>query len=150
MNLSTHFTLEELTHSQWAERAGINNEPGPNELANLRRLADVLELVRYTLGAPVIVSSGYRDPIVNRAIGGSSSSHHVLGLAADFICPGFGTPAAVCRKLMSQENIKFDQLINEYNRWTHIGIPINGIAPRLQALSKFRGTRYLSGILDKP
>jgi uncharacterized protein YcbK (DUF882 family) len=74
--LSTHFTLEELTSSQWAARNGVDNTPGPAELANLKRLAQALEVVRYTLGSPVLVSSGYRSPTVNRMIGGASSSFH--------------------------------------------------------------------------
>ncbi len=150
MNLSTHFTLAEMTASQWAARAGIENEPGPVELENLKRLAATMEAVRYALGCPVIVTSGYRCPEVNRHVGGSSTSMHVQGLACDFIAPGFGTPYQVARKLMGVEAIKFDQLIHEFGRWVHLGLSVASKEPRLQALSIFTAGRYLPGILEKP
>ena len=150
MQLSTHFSYEELTASQWAARAGILNEPGPVELENLKRLAATLELVRYALGCPVIITSGYRCPEVNRNVGGSSTSMHVQGLAADFIAPGYGTPYQVAKKLLSVEAVKFDQCIHEFGRWVHLGLAVTGKEPRLQALSIFTAGRYLPGILEKP
>jgi zinc D-Ala-D-Ala carboxypeptidase len=149
MQLSTHFTLAEFTASQWAARAGIENEPGPVELENLKRLAMTMEMVRYALGAPILITSGYRCPEVNRHVGGSSTSMHVQGLAADFIAPGFGTPYQVAQKLLSVEAIKFDQLIHEYGRWVHLGLAVTGKEPRLQALSIFSPGRYLPGIVEK-
>ncbi len=149
MNLSTHFSLAEMTASQWAARAGIENEPGSVEIENLKRLAATLELVRYALGCPVIITSGYRCPEVNRNVGGASSSMHVQGLAADFIAPGFGTPYQVAKKLMGVDAIKFDQLIHEFGRWVHLGLAVSGKEPRLQALSIFNA-RYLPGILERP
>ena len=150
MQLSTHFTLEEFVASQWAARAGIENDPGPVELENLKRLAMTMEAVRYALGAPILITSGYRCPEVNRHVGGSATSMHVQGLAADFICPGFGTPYQVAKKLMGVEAVKFDQLILEYSRWVHLGLAVTGKEPRLQALSIFTAGRYLPGILEKP
>jgi zinc D-Ala-D-Ala carboxypeptidase len=150
VNLSTHFTLAEMTTSQWAARAGVENNPGPVELENLKRLAATMELVRYALGCPVIVTSGYRSPEVNRNVGGASTSMHVQGLAADFIAPGFGTPYQVCQKLMSVEAVRFDQLIHEFGRWCHLGLAVTGKEPRLQALSIFTAGRYLPGIVEKP
>ena len=142
MNLSTHFSLAEFTASQWAARAGIENEPGPVELENLKRLAMTMEAVRYALGAPIIITSGYRCPEVNRNVGGSSTSMHVQGLAADFICPGFGTPFQVAKKLMGVEAVKFDQLIHEFGRWVHLGLATPGTAGRKQLLTIDRaGTR---------
>lgn len=149
MNLSTHFTLEELITSQWAVRNGVDNTPGPQELANLKRLAQALEVVRYTLGAPVVVTSGYRNQIVNRAVGGVSSSFHTLGLAADFICPGFGPPLAVAKKLMGVEALLFDQLIHEYGHWVHIGLAAEAQTPRLQVLTIFTPGKYLAGLLGE-
>lgn len=149
MNLTPHFTVEELTESQWATRNGVDNTPGPTELANLKRVAQALEVVRYTLGAPVIVTSGYRNDIVNRALGGVSSSFHTLGLAADFICPGFGTPLAVAKKLMGVEALMFDQLIHEYGRWVHLGLAVEGKTPRLQALTIFTPGKYVAGLLSE-
>ena len=147
--LSTHFSLPELTVSEWAARNAVDNTPPPEALANLKRLAMALEVVRYTLGYPVIISSGYRSPIVNRMVGGVSSSYHTMGLAADFTCPQFGTPVDVARKLMGVESLMFDQLIHEFGHWVHLGLPVLGAPPRLQALSIFKPGRYLAGILDK-
>ena len=149
MNLSTHFSLEEFTASQWAARAGIENTPGPVELDNLKRLAATMEAVRYALGCPIIITSGYRCAEVNRHVGGASSSMHVQGLAADFIAPGFGTPFQVCQKLLSVDSVRFDQLIHEYGRWTHLGLAVTGKEPRLQALSIFTAGRYLPGIVER-
>jgi zinc D-Ala-D-Ala carboxypeptidase len=150
MNLSPHFTLAEMTSSQWAARAGISNDPGPVETDNLKRLAATMELVWYSLGCPIIVTSGYRCPEVNRNVGGASSSMHLQGLACDFIAPGFGTPYQVAKKLMGVDAIKFDQLIHEYGRWVHLGLAVTGKEPRLQALSIFTAGRYLPGIVEKP
>ena len=89
MKLSKHFTLEELTRSATAQRLGLDNLPSVHELANLMRLATVLEDVRHVLGSrPILISSGFRSEAVNKAVGGSPSSAHRLGLAADFTCPG--------------------------------------------------------------
>ena len=148
MNLSTHFALEELTHSEWAARAGISNDPGEVELANLKRIAAAMEIVRYTLGCPITVTSGYRCPEVNRHVGGSPTSMHLQGLACDFIAPSFGTPYQIARKMLGVEALQFDQLIHEYGRWVHLGLSVK--EPRLQALSIFTAGRYLPGILEKP
>jgi hypothetical protein len=75
---------------------------------------------------------------------------HLQGLAADFIAPGFGDPAAVAQKIMGEHSIQFDQLILEYSRWVHLGLAVNGKEPRLQALSIFTPGKYLPGILEKP
>jgi len=149
VNLSTHFSLEELTHSEWAARAGILNEPGPVELDNLKRMAATMEIVRYALGCPVIVTSGYRCPEVNRHVGGASSSMHVQGLAADFIAPGYGSPFQIAQKLLSVEVVRFDQLIHEYGKWVHLGLAVTGKEPRLQALSIFTPGKYWPGILER-
>jgi hypothetical protein len=149
MNLSTHFTAEELTASQWAARAGILNDPGPVELDNLKRLAAMLELVRYALGCPVLISSGYRCPEVNRHVGGASTSMHLQGLAADFTAPGFGTPYQVARHLECVPSIQFDQLIHEFGSWVHLGLAVTGAKVRRQSLSIFTPGRYLPGIVEK-
>lgn len=149
MNLTAHFTLEELTASQWAARNEVDNTPDAAAIENLKRLAQALEVVRYTVGVPVLVSSGYRSPQVNRMIGGVSTSFHTLGLAADFICPQFGPPLAVARKLMGVDALMFDQLILEYGRWVHLGLAVKGKEPRLQALTIFRPGRYVGGIVNE-
>ncbi|MCA0247698.1 MAG: DUF882 domain-containing protein [Proteobacteria bacterium] len=131
MKLTPHFTLAELTHSQTAARLGIDNTPAPEMVDALRKTAELLERVRALLGKPILVSSGYRSPLVNRAVGGAAQSAHMLGCAADFSCPGFGSPLEICRAIASSD-ISFDQLIHEYRAWAHIAwAPL----PRRQVLT---------------
>jgi zinc D-Ala-D-Ala carboxypeptidase len=140
--LTPHFTLEEFTDSQTAARKGIPNVPKGQDLENVHRTAEVMEKVRTLLGdKPILISSGYRSPQVNAAVGGSKSSAHMSGLAVDFSCPGFGTPLAICKHLHSHmKALGIDQLIHEYNSWVHLGL--TGGAPRHQALTiDNRGTR---------
>jgi len=145
MNLTPHFTLEELTFSQRAAREGIDNTPDAQALRNLERTAEMLEQVRALLGgAPVVVSSGYRSQVVNHLEGGSDTSAHMRGLAADFAAPRFGTPLEICRAIV-RAGLMFDQLIHEYGRWVHIGL--SETSPRRQLLTKCAKARpYQSGI----
>ena len=140
--LTTHFTLEEFTDSQTAARRGLSNTPPAHELENLERTAKVMEKVRTLLGdKPILISSGYRSPQVNAAVGGSKSSAHMSGLACDFSCPGFGTPRMICHRLnLHMKELGVDQLIHEYDTWVHLGLSAG--APRHQALTiDNRGTR---------
>lgn len=136
MNLSAHFTLAELTHSQTADRLGLDNDPPPEVVENLRKLALGLEMVRALIGAPIHVSSGYRSPAVNRAVGGSRNSQHMTGQAADITAPGFGTPLELV-KAITGSAIPFDQCILEFpgkdgrSGWCHISFADE---PRRQAL----------------
>lgn len=134
MNLTPHFTLEELTASETAERNGWDNSPNDQELANLTRLADFLEQVKVVLdGKPIMISSGLRTKKVNDAVGSKDSSQHRTGSACDFRVPGM-TPDEVVRKIISS-GIAFDQVIREFDRWTHISIPnSDDTSPRKQAL----------------
>ena len=134
MNLTPHFTLEELTASETAERNGWDNSPNDTELANLTRLADFLEQVKVVLdGKPIMISSGLRTKKVNDAVGSKDSSQHRTGCACDFRVPGM-TPDEVVRKIMAS-GISFDQVIREFDRWTHISIPnSDDTSPRKQAL----------------
>lgn len=119
--LSDHFTLDELTRSDTALRLGIDNTQPPFEvLRNLGYLAEVLERVRAQLAAPLIITSGYRCPALNAALGSKPTSAHVLGLAADFIAPGFGSPLEVAQQI-NESAIRYDQLIHE-GRWVHLSI----------------------------
>lgn len=143
--LTEHFTLEEFTDSQTAARKGIPNVPpvGSPERANLQRTAETMEEVRTLLGdKPILVSSGYRSPAVNAAVGGSKSSAHMSGLAVDFSCPGFGTPRQICKALEPHmRKLTIDQLIHEFDSWVHLGL--TGGAPRHQALTiDTKGTRH--------
>ena len=131
MNLSPHFTLAEMTTSQTAARRRLDNTPPPAVLAALHRTALGLETVRMLLGAPIVITSGYRSPEVNRAVGGAWNSQHMTGEAADIIVPGYGTPDDVVRKLVAHKEIPYDQCILEFDRWVHISF---SASPRHQAL----------------
>ena len=144
-NLTAHFTLEELVHSDTARILGITNTPTPSILANLRRLAQFNEMVRLALGgAAMTISSGYRCPALNRAVGGAGNSAHLHGLANDFIAPTFGTPLAIC-KTLEKSYLEFDQLIYERAGgavWVHLAIAVEGAQPRRQLLTvDNKGTR---------
>lgn len=139
MNISPHFTLDELIRSDYATRKGINNTPPADLFANIQLLATGLERVRATISMPIRVTSGYRCKELNSAIGGSRTSAHMEGLAADFVAPDYGTPAEVMTKLMaSRQFIGFDQLILEFNDWVHVAF---SNSPRMQCL-KYDGKRY--------
>jgi zinc D-Ala-D-Ala carboxypeptidase len=143
--ITEHFTLEEFTRSDTARILGIVNAPAPAIVANLRRLARFNELVRLELGgAAMVISSGYRCPALNRAVGGAGNSAHLDGLANDFTAPAFGTPMEICEKL-DKSYLQFDQLIYERSGsaiWVHLGIAAEGKTPRRQVLTiDSRGTR---------
>ena len=131
MNLSEHFTLEELTHTDHRE---LDNTPNDAEMANLVRLADFLETVKKTLGGkPVMVNSAFRSKAVNDAVGSKDTSQHRVGAAADVRIPGM-TPDEVVRAIIAS-GIGYDQVIREFDRWTHVSIPNkDGDKPRRQAL----------------
>ncbi|WP_345891018.1 D-Ala-D-Ala carboxypeptidase family metallohydrolase [Burkholderia sp. Ax-1724] len=96
-----------------AARLGLRNVPDATELKNLHALTAALEDVRTVPGnKPILISSGFRSDAVNRTVDGVSNSAHRSGLAADFICPGFGTPLQICREVESSD-IDFDQVIQE-------------------------------------
>jgi hypothetical protein len=134
MNLTPNFTLDELTASESAERNGWDNTPNDAELENLKRLADFLEQVKVVLGGkPVMINSAFRSKKVNDAVGSKDTSQHRIGCAADIRVPGM-TPDEVVRKVIAS-GISYDQVIREFDRWTHISIP-NSVdtSPRKQAL----------------
>lgn len=133
LRLSQHFTLNELTFSETAARRGLDNTPGPAALANLKRVAMLLEEVRELLGRPILVNSGFRSPEVNAAVGSRPTSQHLTGCAADIRVPGM-TPAEVVRAVV-ESRIAYDQVIREFDRWTHISVPsVPAQKPRRQAL----------------
>jgi hypothetical protein len=142
MNLSPHFSLEELTHT---DHRTLDNTPNDEEKANLQRLAEFLELVKVALGnKPVMVNSAFRSKAVNDAVGSKDTSQHRLGCAADIRVPGM-TPDAVVRALMAAQ-LPYDQIIREFDSWTHISVPSAvGLLPRRQALIIDRqGTRQFA------
>jgi len=118
MRLSQHFSLAEFTFSQTATRLGIPNDPPPDAIARMIALCEeVLEPLRAHLGRPINITSGYRSPALNEAIGGSPRSQHCKGEAADIVVPGL-TPLDVCRAV--EQLGRYDQLIHEFGRWCHV------------------------------
>lgn len=148
MNLSPNFTLAELTASETAARRGIDNTPRePFVMDNLKRTAGVLEEIRSLLAAPILVTSGYRCLDLNSAIGSKPTSAHVVGLAADFHAPRFGTPFEICRAIEPHvRRLGIDQLIHEHT-WVHVGLRAG--EPRHQLLTLAPGGRYLAGIVQQ-
>jgi hypothetical protein len=133
MNLTPNFSLEELTHSEIAERQGLDNTPDEKIKANLVRLARFLEEVRVVLKRPIMVNSAYRSPAVNQAIGSKPNSQHCLGCAADIKVAGL-TPDNIIKELL-KTNLEYDQLIREFDSWVHISIPSQfADKPRKQVL----------------
>lgn len=142
MKLSQNFSLEELTHTDHRQ---FDNTPNAIEIANLTRLAALLERVRTEIGnKPIMVNSAFRSKQVNDAVGSKDTSQHRLGCAADIRVPGM-TPDEVVKKVVASD-IGYDQVIREFDRWTHISIPnTKDTPPRRQALIIDRtGTRLYS------
>jgi zinc D-Ala-D-Ala carboxypeptidase len=141
MKLSPNFSLEELTVSQTAVRRGFDNTPNATEVANLVRVAALLEEVRALLKKPILVNSGFRSKQVNDAVGSRDTSQHRIGCAADIRVPGM-TPREVVEACIAA-NIGYDQIIEEFGSWTHISVPDSpSRPPRRQALIIDRqGTR---------
>ena len=135
MMITAHFSLEELTVSEVAARAAIDNTPSPEAVLNLVRLAEGLELVRLALGNRSIhVTSGFRSPKLNQLVGGSKNSIHIQGLAADILCPSFGPPLEVCRAI-ANSGIGTDQVIHEFGHWCHVAFPPPGRLARHELLT---------------
>lgn len=142
MKLSPNFTLDELTHTDHRQ---FDNTPNATEIANLTRLAALLEQVRTEIGnKPIMVNSAFRSKQVNDAVGSKDTSQHRIGCAADIRVPGM-TPDEVVKKVIASD-IGYDQIIREFDRWTHISIPnTKDMTPRRQALIIDRtGTRPYS------
>ncbi len=145
MQLSEHFNLNEFTISQTATRKGIDNTPSAPVIERLRMLAATLERVRGLLGnSPIRISSGYRSQELNRAIGSSDNSAHVLGYAVDFTCPIFGTPKEVANEIAASA-IKFDQIIYE-GTWIHLSVDPRNRREVLTATFKNGKAYYSKGI----
>lgn len=120
MAFPKEFSYEEMIVSQTAARRNIGNIPDKATLQRLMQTANHMVEVRKLLGnKPIIVSSGYRSPALNKVVGGSDTSAHTLGWAVDFTCPGFGRPLEVA-KAIAETDLKFDQLIHEFDSWVHI------------------------------
>ena len=129
--MTPHFTLAELTVT---DHRSLDNTPNAGEIENLRRLAKFLERVKDRLGGrPIMVNSAYRSKAVNDACGSRDTSQHRLGCAADIRVPGM-TPDAVVKAVMAS-GLAYDQIIREFDAWTHISIPnLPTLPPRKMAL----------------
>lgn len=125
MRLSENFTLEELTSSATAHRLGISNLPSESEILNLSRLcSDILQPIRNKWGKPIIITSGYRSPGLNKAVGGVSSSQHIFGEAADIVTSNNRLLWKLIIEMIKNGEITVGQLINEKNlSWIHISLP---------------------------
>lgn len=147
-NVTAAFRLSEFLRSETAVRRGLDNTPPAAVLANIVNvLGPGMQRVRDLLETPVQITSGYRSPEVNRAVGGSGTSQHVLGLAADFVSPTFGSPRSIARFLAdNQAVLRYDQLIFE-GTWVHISFTPG--QPRSQVLTAHfaqGGVTYSPGI----
>ena len=119
MLLTPHFTLEELIATQHRE---FDNTPNSSEINNLKRLAEMLEEVKTLLdGKPIMVNSAFRSKAVNDAVGSKDTSQHRVGCAADIRVPGL-TPDQVVKAIIGSQ-IQYDQIIREFDSWTHISVP---------------------------
>lgn len=152
MRLSENFTLREYTKSQTASRRGIDNTPNDKHLESARALFEnVAQPIRDHFG-PTIITSGYRSPALNEAIGGSTTSQHSKGEAVDLEVPGVST--AEVAEWISQ-NLVYDQLILEFytpgdinSGWVHVSFKADGSNRRenLTATRGNNGVHYSYGL----
>ena len=128
MQLTKNFSLIELTSSETAVRKGINNTPTTEVVVNLKYLCEnVMQPLRDWYGKPINITSGYRSPQLNKAIGGSTTSDHCLGRAIDFTLPQDDYKEVFD---YIRENLIFDQLIWEMGndiapQWIHVSFRID-------------------------
>lgn len=146
MQLSAHFWLREFTRSQTASRHGVPNEPNEEQIGNLIRLCtDFLEPIRTIFRSPIVIHSGFRSRDLNQLIGGSRTSSHMDGDAADLDVIG-KSPLEVCQ-VIEQTELEFDQVIHEFGEWVHLGV---GPRKRRQSLTAYKDknnkTRYSLGL----
>lgn len=121
MNLSPHFTLQEFTASDTAARRGFDNSLPTELIGSARVTAEMMEKIRAHLGGvPIHITSGYRCPDLNRAVGSSGTSDHLKAAACDFRAPAFGTPLDICRSLVPMMSVLgIGQIIYEFT-WVHV------------------------------
>jgi zinc D-Ala-D-Ala carboxypeptidase len=119
VNLSQHFTLEEMTFSQIAARLGVKNNPSYVQAEALKMLCvNVLEPLRNYINLPIVVDSGFRNDRVNELVGGDPHSQHLRGEAADTRVKGMAVRLVV--STIRKMKLPFDQLIDEFEQWTHV------------------------------
>lgn len=145
MKLTEHFDLEEFTRSSTALRLGIDQTPSPVVFGVLSHTAAQMEKIRAILSASVRISSGYRSPDLNRAVGSGPKSQHLTGHAVDFTCPDFGDPKKIVKYLSECPLVQFDQLIYE-GTWVHISFTDKPRREVLTAHFSPAGTTYTQGV----
>lgn len=154
LNLSFHpeFCQDTLCHSDTARRCGLDNRCPPELLPNLCRLSELLGEIRQYLNLPagaLKINSGFRSVALNAQVGGVPASQHCEGLAADVICPEFGSPFELAQALQHSP-CSIDQLILEFGKWVHVSAAPMDRAPRRQCLSIFsKEEGYLEGIVNR-
>lgn len=129
-----YFRLSEFLNSATARRLRIDNTPSFEVVDNLNKLADYLDVIREKVGKPILISSGFRCPVLNKVVGGVANSQHQKGLAADLICPDMEKLLYVIR-----ETGGFDQLIKEHRKgsksfWYHVSVAPRNSKPRQQII----------------
>lgn len=132
MKLTQHFTLEEMTHSDYAVAHGINNSANEIVQENLMMLCTlILEPLRAAVGEPIIINSGFRNPTVNAGVGGVKTSHHLQGLAADI---NLKSQAQLKQMLeILKQNTHLDLALIERSKsskWLHVQLPLKNHIPR--------------------
>ena len=151
-NLSAHFTLHEMLTSQTAVRFSFNEQfnPPKSVVHNLERLCQqVLEPLRLTLNAPIQVNSSYRCFRVNQSVGGSATSQHMVGQAADIVVNGKDVETVF--QTIRATGLPFDQLIQEFDHWIHVSFDVHPRGEVLRATKSTTGktiyTRISSGLM---
>jgi len=142
MKLSEHFTLEEMTRSEYAIRKGIDNTPNAAIVYNLQGVCLGLEIIRKALGKSINVSSGYRSPEVNKGIGGAVTSQHTVGQAADINVSGMTAEELYLfiKELVDTGQLKVDQCIQEFNAWVHVSFTFTGERNEFLRANKVKGS----------
>lgn len=144
MRLSKNFTLDEFLLSQTAARHGIDNTPNADQIENMRELCETcLQPLRDRTKKPIFISSGFRSWDLNSLIGGSKTSSHLSGNAADFTVAGM-TPLEVCNLILKME-LPYDQCIHEFGRWVHLGASDSARREELTAYRQDDKTKYVFG-----
>ena len=144
--MTEHFSLNDFTISHTALRLGVDNTPPAGIIKNLENTAKKLELIRFLIGCPIIVLSGYRSDKLNFAIGGRPNSQHLTGEAVDIIAPRYGSPYDLAKRISENAaSLNFDQLILEFDKWVHVSF---NATPRNEVITiQSKNVGYLKGLL---
>jgi zinc D-Ala-D-Ala carboxypeptidase len=126
--LTKHFSLSELASSPTAQKHGINNTPNDAIIDNLIIVCEGLEVIRKEAGLPIVITSGYRSPELNKLVGGSKNSHHCDGQAVDFSIPGMSIEDTfqLIKRLVKEGKLNVHQVIQEFSQWIHLSIVYKG------------------------